>query len=331
MKTRRNEPAESTHPMLTRKRARELALYQYQALPDDVIYDNILPFLDMKTTSCIARTSSEKFSLFHQTLNIIGDAAKLLYHVARGEQVKAQTMLIANLDLLFQYAKVTDRSGRTFNRITAFQYAVWAKDTNMWLMILSCLPTEPTQRLKYLTALLEQYDNMPMEHGKHYDFLPLLTAYQNFIQFANENTADKVTYLWQHQLNLLWLEIGKMQRTLPTHIINEYCHPNRSFWINSRAPYFDDMEGLPRSITLSNGHQIYPLPTELGNVYTLIRANFQQAVHCSIKLNDKGLYRLSCARIDMNAIFELCFVRTKDLDYIESLRVECKQVNHLRP
>jgi hypothetical protein len=41
--------------------------------------------------------------------------------------------------------RVTDLSGREFQSITAFQYALWALDWHMWAMIQKYLPVEQQQ------------------------------------------------------------------------------------------------------------------------------------------------------------------------------------------
>jgi len=72
-----------------------------------------------------------------------GDLPKFLKLVVEGEQDQAEAMLEENPVLALFPGNVTDLSGRSFNNITGFQYAVWALDSCMWKMMLrSYLPED---------------------------------------------------------------------------------------------------------------------------------------------------------------------------------------------
>ncbi len=49
-------------------------------------------------------------------------------------------------------------------------------------------------------------------------------------------------------MNAAWMDVGLAQRDLPTHVVNEYCHPYRSF---HPLPAFNE-KTLPRNLTIYN-------------------------------------------------------------------------------
>jgi hypothetical protein len=77
------------------------------------------------------------------------------------------------------------------------------------------------------------------EHGKHFDFSPLLNAYQtyeqNYSAWYKANNWEAMEIHWCKQ-------VGGAQLLLPAHAINEYCRPDRAFY---PVPNFNQ-EGLPR-------------------------------------------------------------------------------------
>jgi len=148
------------------------------------------------------------------------DVAQLLIWVAEGEQDKAEAMIKAKPALLLHRGEVTDLSGRKFENITAFQYAVWALDWHMWTMILKYLP--PAEQ----KAQAEQFETgaWVKTHGVTADKLiqNLVTALQKYIDNYSGWSYEKRGEHWVKQ-------VGGAQLYLPAHVINEYCRPDRSF------------------------------------------------------------------------------------------------------
>lgn len=159
---------------------------------------------------------------------------KLLKFVAEGEQDKAEKMIKKDKSLLLAAGTVTDLSKREFKQITAFQYALWALDWRMWKMIQKYLPEE---------AQTEQFAALESKgtvHGKHFSLKPLTDALQTYV----DNTEKVWKYDHDHRAKNHWQTVvGGAQRLLPAHVVNEYCHPTRSF---SPCPEFTE-DVLPRS------------------------------------------------------------------------------------
>lgn len=210
--------------------------------------DNYLNLVDQ---SSLCRTNKELNRLFKAKIS----AAHLLQHVARGQQDAAEALLQQNSELLVEKVQVTDYSGRTFKNITAFQYALWALDNDMWQMI-----------LKYLTAdqafaQLSEHESKKMEyttaHGIHYDFKKLLDVLKIYIErYLDLDSSQRRAY-WGK-------EVGGEQRLMPAHVMQEYCRPDISFYDRD---WSDNKKLLRTTKIKSSGSynlEIYPLYPNKG-------------------------------------------------------------------
>ena len=110
------------------------------------------------------------------------------------------------------------------------------------------------------------------------------------------------------------MDVGLAQREMPVHVLNEYCHPDRSFY---PLPEFNE-EILPRSIkffniTTSSEAALFPL---------VISDSFGLGVNFTIERGTSNPGALGCyrvfnhvARIDFTAIKHLNEVRNEDLKH----------------
>ncbi len=147
-----------------------------------------------------------------------GALKQLLRLVAEGEQDKAEELIKEDNSLLLHTGNMTDLSGREFESITAFQYALWAMDWHMWKMIQKYLPEE--EQWKQF-ELLETKGTL---HGKHFSLQPLIGALQVYA-----DNADKVWH-YDHRATNHWCKVvGGEQKLLPVHVVNEYCRGDRPF------------------------------------------------------------------------------------------------------
>ncbi|VEH85684.1 SidC homolog (plasmid) [Legionella adelaidensis] len=169
----------------------------------------------------------------------------------------AKELLQKSPKFLLERGDVTDWAGRTFKNITAFEYALWAKDFKMIEMMLHCIPeTEAGDAIR--AALLEQYKQVttPVDAGggltythvydkpnldalgipdgtttsitdtrteNHFDITPLCAAYQDYDTNFNTRTLLQRDAYWAKL-------IGKQQRLLPIHILQRYCDSNTPFY-----------------------------------------------------------------------------------------------------
>jgi len=190
------------------------------------------------------------------------DLKEFLKLVAEGEQGKAETMLQSNPALALVPGDVTDLSKRTFTNITGFQYAVWALDWHMWMMIKKYLPTEEAQ----LQAQGFETGSWAKIHGVHANLNVLIQAYKTTIDLYNGKKYTEGNTAWIQQ-------VGRAQRLLPAHVVNEYCHPTRPFY---PLPNFRDSLMLPRDRTITEGEWFTASCDggALGEKFAVYRANF---------------------------------------------------------
>ena len=180
------------------------------------------------------------------------ELSQFLSLVAQGEQTKAETMVQNNPNLLLARGTVNDLAGRNFKGvdpeiarlggngvrefrdITALQYSVWALDWHMWKMLLKYLPPEEAK----LQALEFETGPWVRTHGVHAgpQLQGLIKALKTYIDNYQPWSADQCQTHWCKQ-------VGGAQLLLPSHVINEYCHPKRSF---DPCPNFEDEAALPR-------------------------------------------------------------------------------------
>ena len=117
------------------------------------------------------------------------------------------------------------------------------------------------------------YSQGGFEHrSAHFDLTSLKDALQQYVDSYDSckggNNLDA--------MRAAWMEVGILQRDLPVHVVNEYCHPDRSF---DPTPEFNE-KALPRSLIFYNckmhsEQALFPLVVSdtagLGVNFTLAR------------------------------------------------------------
>lgn len=174
----------------------------------------------------LAQTSEYHLSLFKPMV----DVRKLLHNVVRGKHDAVQSMLRKDISLIFARSKVTDCSGRTFDNVSAFEYALWALDKHMWSAMVECIPLNEEGR-KIIAQLIAQYNKINTNgvtyrlNGKrvteqHFDFKnTIIKELQIQVDLINAPGAKNVD-----AINKQWREgVGGVQKLLPMHVIDEYC------------------------------------------------------------------------------------------------------------
>jgi len=141
---------------------------------------------------------------------------KLLDLVMRGDQDEAEALIKANPQLLNQKGRGKEyHNNREFRSITPFQYALWALDWYMWDMMMRYMDHVEAR------AQLEDLEDQGTEHGKQFDFDNLINAYQVY--------HDKfVGWSWDQRDHHWVKEIGRCQKALPIHALQEYYREDSS-------------------------------------------------------------------------------------------------------
>lgn len=174
----------------------------------------------------ISTVSKKHWNLFKPLVN----DRKLLPHVVCGNHDMVNNWLKNDLGLIFKRGKVTDCSGRIFEHISAFEYALWALDKHMWTLMLNCIPANEEGK-KVLEELLCQYNHVntvgviyeiggTIIREKHFDF-------ENTLFKELQTQVDLINATGPKDLEIIkkqWREgVGGAQKLLPMHVVDEYC------------------------------------------------------------------------------------------------------------
>ena len=211
----------------------------------------------------------------------------------------------------------TDYSGRTFN-CTAFEYVYWAKDIYMCKMLLSYMDDETKVELLARINVIEgadaalgqlfglSYQQAGIRYrSPHFDLTPLKTALQVYVDGFD---AWRAARNWD-TMEAAWLAVGKAQRELPVHVVNEYCRKDRTF---KPTPLFND-GAPPRALQFYN----FIIDDDKAVLFPLMASNsglgFDFAL---VGWWDRGGWRRvlgGVAALDLSAVKRLDEVRTVDL------------------
>lgn len=214
-------------------------LSQFNGLPDP-IWHKVFTFLPFRQHAAMPRLSIASYDSHQRNLL----CAKFLYLVmCEGEdnQTKAECMLkeypyLASQFISEQRLEITDPVGRHFTHpMSAYEYAFWAGDTRMYLMMESFMDEDTQARVfqqrndimrKGVSFIL---NGELIRHSKHFDFQPIFDAYDVYIDEARRVQDDNpiADENWSYA-DKLWVNIGKELAKVPIHVAQEYCS-NQSF------------------------------------------------------------------------------------------------------
>ena len=255
------------------------------------------------------------------------DVRKLLHHVTRGEHDAVKAMLEKDISLIFKRGIVTDCSGRKFESISAFEYALWALDKHMWEAMIACIPQNEEGR-KVFTKLIAQYNKVNTDgvtyklNGKtiteqHFDFNnTIIKELQTQVDSINAPGVKN----WS-AIDKQWREgVGSAEKLFPMHIVYEYC---------SGKPFYP----LPKFTSQPKSSK------QFSNWITSMRENWFSvdsklavdfAIYtCSVGARARGGCVGWLAGPDLVAMKALCKVRTEDfIDLKSQLEDQMARDNH---
>jgi len=289
-------------------------------IPDDAL-KKIADFLPIQDQNELSASSRAMYGLFREKRSeqIV---AKLLLHVARGEEVNVKMLLQRFPEYILARGDVIDNSGRYFSNITVFQYAVWALDSQMWKMILDCLPRDGKREV-IKAGLWTQYeevttiginytlDGVEIRGERHFNFIPLISAYKTYVE-----QFDSWSWL---QRNQYWCKvIGTAQHLSLAHIAQECCRTDEAFY---PKPWFKK-KTLPRSskIYFLTGEDGDWWPTgfvtkKLGVDFAILRAEAKKPFGICCAHDERGGKGVLAekAALDLDAISALHKARVADV------------------
>ena len=140
-------------------------------------------FISTRELALLVNSSRKNRDLFQPLLH----ERKLVHHVVRGELAQISTLLAQDLNLLFKKTTVTSLPGKTFNRMSAFDYILWALDKDQFDTLLSCFPQ--TEQGNRVSAQLRAQYNAPAHQlllhvvrGEHDAVRALLTLWWRYVK-----------------------------------------------------------------------------------------------------------------------------------------------------
>ncbi|KTD44714.1 hypothetical protein [Legionella quateirensis] len=165
----------------------------------------------------------------------------LLHYAGFGMRTKAETIFRIYPSLLVWRGKLTDIAKMTYEKITAFEYAVLVKDSYFVRKVVDFLETyHGEDKRELVTNLLEQFDRCFNRER--------LAAVNGFIEASDAWRAAFLTRNWPDRDRHFVQDVGESQAKFPAHILQEYCHPTRSF---EPTPKFSEAE-LPECLDFYN-------------------------------------------------------------------------------
>ncbi len=284
-----------------------------QLRPDEqVAVAEHLPTSDVVNYALI---SKHYWTLFTPIIN----TRKFLHYGIRGEYGIVKAMLTDTIELIYEQGSVTDCSGRVFEKISLFEYTLWAKDKPMWTVMLECIP-QNEKRSKVIAILQSQYKNLITngvtyrlngerftEH--HFDFeSTIIKALQTQVNFDGPDVN------WAEADEQWRKGVGGAQNLFPMHVVYEYC---------STRPFYP-LPDFTQRLALPAVKQFYNLKTEKNENWFAVDSKL--GVDFAIL---KGVARRMCGAcwggaggraglFDLDAMKALCEARTNDFINLES-------------
>ncbi|WP_019215729.1 hypothetical protein [Legionella tunisiensis] len=274
----------------------------------------------------LAQTSKYHLSLFKPMV----DVRKLLHHVVRGKHDSVQLILIDDISLMLKRDKVTDCSGREFENISSFEYALWALDKHMWAAMITCVPQNEEGK-RILELLIAQYNKVNTDgvtyrlNGKtitekHFDFEnTLIKELQTQVDSSNAPGAKN----WE-AIDKQWREgVGGAQKRLPMHIVDEYCS-NEPFY---PVPKFTSQPKSSKQFynwTTGEDENWFSVDSKLSVDFAIYKgeSEFAEAPDPCVGSGPQCV-------ADLGAMTALCKVRTNDfIDLKSQLEDQMTPDNH---
>lgn len=277
----------------------------------------------------LAQTSKYHLALFKPVI----DVRKLLHHVTRGEHDVVKAMLKQDISLIFKRGKVTDCSGREFENISGFEYALWALDKHMWAKMITCVPQNEEDK-RIFEKLIAQYNKVNTDgvtyrlNGttiteKHFDFentiIKELQTQVNSINAPGNKNWDAID-------KQLIEGVGGAHKLLPMHGVDEYCS-NEPFYPVPKFTLQPKSSKQFYNWATDKDENWFSVDSKLAVDFAIYKGPYLFAgAPCRLGVPARG----GCERsLDLDAMTALCKVRTNDfIDLKSQLEDQMTLDNH---
>ncbi|QEY51977.1 F-box protein [Legionella longbeachae] len=279
----------------------------------------------------LAKTSKNHWALFQP----LAEVPKFLHYVVRGEHEAIKLMLHKDISLIFKKSSVTDCSGRVFEKISGFEYALWALDKHMWTIMLECISKneeDKDERNKVVAKLIAQYnkvhsDGVTYRHNgktsieKHFDF-------ENTIIKELQTQVDSIygpgAINWGVIDNQWRVGVGGAQKLLPLHAVYEYCSEEALYPL----PKFNAQPKSSKQFyncTTDKYEDWFSAHSKLGLDFAIYKG-WRQPCSCPGRSQSRAFF----LHIDLDAMKELYKVRTNDFINLKSKLEEQASLDNYR-
>ena len=276
----------------------------------------------------LTQTSKKNWVLFKPML----DVRKLLHYVTRGEHDAVKAMLKQDINLIFKRGIVTDCSGREFENISAFEYALWALDKHMWAAMIACIPQNEEGR-KVFERLIAQYNKVNTDgvtyklNGEtiteqHFDFkntiIKELQTQVDSINAPGVKNWDAIDKQWREG-------VGSAQNRFPMHVVYEYCSDEPFYPV----PTFTTQPKSSKQFynwTTNKDENWFSLGSKLSDDFAIYKGRRRRP---GGERRPAGPVVGAVGMVDLDAMTALCKVRTNDfLDLKSQLEDQMTLDNH---
>ena len=193
-------------------------------LPEDIVKTDIGDQLEISNIGRLTRTCRKLHGIFNDRLKDTKILLPLLKCIAYSELEQAENIIIKNPKLLVIKGEITDYSDRTFKNITPFELALWYKDRRMIRMIRKYLSRDEAAKQLHEYLFLET--TYKKTYGKSYNLSELINALKACINIKNNlNAKIDLTNNCENYVKS-FIQLAKVQKSVPVHIAIEYCNPN---------------------------------------------------------------------------------------------------------
>jgi hypothetical protein len=188
-------------------------------LPDD-FFSNLQAELLSSDKKRLAMLGNKRFySLFnHHVMPVQQRVTALLECVMQREYEAIKQLLMDDPGLLLEKGVLIDFSGRKFKSISALQYALWALDYEICMLLLPFFDSFNKEAAnEQIYAWCTGQQTFFVGHGRHFDYSTLINAIQTYIDHYHDDWSEQeIIDYWCHH-------VKSVQQQSTVMIAHYYC------------------------------------------------------------------------------------------------------------
>lgn len=207
----------------------------FNTLPIELIRHLSDEFLDERGQMALSMASKSHRQCYQASqARILSE--NLLQWIAEGKRHETDKRLArlnseSKQSLLLMQGNIIDYSKRSFENITAYEYAYWAKDTHACRMLAAHMNFDTRATMLERILKIEHEGLTYTQHGqtitgsKHFELIHLINALTSFANLTESFLTDEGRQAAEHACK----QIAIAQRDVPAHVVQEYCRPDLDF------------------------------------------------------------------------------------------------------